>query len=533
MKRLPLGFGLLLRILPIEFRDRHREEMLDLMAVYNEARSTPSRCFFWFRAALDVVRVGPSLRFGRSPHTFEAQRKVLRPNPLESVVQDVRYSFRGLKRDLGLSALAVLIVGLGIGASSTVFSVGNALLVRPLPFEEPERLVWISNGDWGRGQALSSITTQVFRLWDLQNESRTFEDVAGYCLFDWAGDHTLTGSGEPERLTRLRVTGNLFPLLGVQPMIGRFFTPEEAQEYGPGAIILSHGLWLRRFGADPEIVGRSLTLNGNPVHVVGVLPASFDFNSIFPHDNRIDFVAPFPLTERTNRQGNTLALIGRIQPGATIEAAQAEASLIAEREWDGEGWTNDFEPVLGPLREHVSGGFRPAVLLLGGAVTLVMLIVCANLSNLLLARGAGREREIAIRAALGGTRARLVRQMLTESGMLALLGGALGLLVALAGTNTLASLDVNIQLLDRVRVDGSVLAFNIVAAVAAGLVFGLTPAVRLSAVSLNESLKEGGRSFSFGKRFGWTRNALVVAEVALACVLLVGAGSRVQRHIGA
>ena len=524
MTRYPRGFSILLRALPAEFRDRNHEAMRDLMASYSQTRSTWSRTKMWVRAAFDIVWVGMSLRFDKARRGNNELATGGASGSLDAIVQDTRHSLRSLRRDFGLSVLAILIIGLGVGASSTVFSVGNALLLRPLPFDDPGSLVWIANGGWGRGQQLSSISTQVSHLWDLQNESQTIADVAGYFLFDWEGSYTLTGVGEPERLTRLAVTENFFPLLGVRPQLGRFFTSEEALEYGPGAILLSHGLWVRRFGADPDVIGITLTLNDEPVHVIGVLPATFDFNTVFAHDNRVDFVAPFPLTERTNRQGNTLALIGRLRPGATIEAAQAEATRIAERPYEGDDRRNGFDPRLSPLREHVSGGFRPAVMLLAGAVTLVMLIVCANLSNLLLARGASREKEIAIRAALGAERRRLIRQMLTESGVLALAGGALGLLLAFAGTQTLAQMDANIQLLDQARVDGAVLAFTIVAAVVAGLVFGLTPAIRLSAVALNESLKEGGRSHSQGKRHGWTRGALVVSEVALACVLLVGSG---------
>ena len=524
MTRYPRGFSILLRALPAEFRDRHHEAMLDLMASYSQTRSTWSRTRIWVRAAFDIVWVGMSLRFEKARRGKNELATGGASGSLDAFVHDTRHSLRSLRRDFGLSVLAILIIGLGVGASSTVFSVGNALLLRPLPFDDPGSLVWIANGGWGRGQRLSSISTQVSHLWDLQNESQTLADVAGYFLFDWEGSYTLTGVGEPERLTRLAVTENFFPLLGVRPQLGRFFTSEEALESGPGAILLSHGLWVRRFGADPDVVGITLTLNDEPFHVIGVLPATFDFNTVFAHDNRVDFVAPFPLTERTNRQGNTLALIGRLRPGAAIEAAQAEATRIAERPYEGDDRRNGFDPRLSPLREHVSGGFRPAVMLLAGAVTLVMLIVCANLSNLLLARGASREKEIAIRAALGAERRRLIRQMLTESGVLALAGGALGLLLAYAGTQTLAQMDANIQLLDQARVDGAVLAFTIVAAVLAGLVFGLTPAIRLSAVALNESLKEGGRSHSQGKRHGWTRGALVVSEVALACVLLVGSG---------
>lgn len=523
MSKLPPGFAYLLRALPAEFRARHRAAMQDLMASYTDAQSGWSRATMWLSAAVDILWVGLALRIQEARGGRSRRRGRRGAPPLDTLVQDVRHSLRSLRRDWGLATLATLIVGLGIGASSTVFSVANALLLRPLPFEDPGSLVWIANNEWGRGQQLSSISVQVSHLWDLQNQSRLFSDVAGVFLFDRAGDFTLTGSGEPERLTRLRVTENLFPMLGVRPQFGRLFTPEDVTS-DAGAVLLSHGFWARRIGADPEIVGRTLTINNTPVTVVGVLPASFDFTTIFAPGSRIDFVAPFPLNDVTNRQGNTLALIGRLQPGATMEAAQAEATAIAARPYEGDARRNDFVPRLSPLREHVSGGFRPAMILLTGSVGLVMLIVCANLSNLLLARGVTRQKEIAIRAALGADRRRLIRQMLTESALLAFAGAALGLLLALAGTQMLANSDASIPLLEQVRVDGAALGFTVLAAIVAGLVFGLTPAVSLSAVAFRESLKEGGRGQSEGKRRGWMRGALVVSEVALACVLLVGAG---------
>jgi len=283
MNGLPRGFDRLLLALPAEFRDKHREDMQDLLTDYASAQSRWARARIWSRAAIDVIWVGMSLRLGNLHGAASSPEGRKAASPLDTLVQDTRQSFRSLRRDYGLALLATLIVGLGVGASTTVFSVGNALLIRPLPFDEPDRLVWIANGEWGRGQRLSSITTQVFRVWDLQNENRTFEDVGGYCLFDWEGDHTLTGYGEPERLTQLRVTGNLFPLLGVRPALGRLFTPDEALQYEPSAILLTHGLWVRRFGADSSIVGSSLTLNNNPVNVVGVLPGTFDFQlGLFP-----------------------------------------------------------------------------------------------------------------------------------------------------------------------------------------------------------------------------------------------------------
>lgn len=441
---------------------------------------------------------------------------------VETIGQDIRHCFRSLQRDAGLAVFAMLLVGLGIGASSTVFSVAHAVLLRPLPFEDPDRLVWISNGEWGRGQRLSALSVQVAHVQDLRAGSQLLEDVAGYSLFDGAGDHTLTGGREPERITRLRVTEGFFELLGVTPRFGRLFEADELEEAGPPAVLLLHRFWERRFAADPDAVGRTILIDHAPATIVGVLPASFDFTAMFAPGSRVDYVAPFPLSLENNRRGNTLALVGKLRPGATLEVAQAEVSAIAGRA--PEDGRNGFTPVVAPLREHVSGGLRSAMLVLAGSVGLVMLIVCANLSNLLLARGTMRQKEIAIRAALGATRRRLMRQMLTESVMLAFAGASLGLLLAVVGTRALARMDGNIPLLAHARVDGVALAFTLGVALLAGLVFGLAPAVRVSASSLLEMLKEVGRGSSPGRYHGWIRSALVISEVALACLLLVGAG---------
>lgn len=439
---------------------------------------------------------------------------------LETTLQDVRFSFRTLRRDAGLAVFAVLIIGLGVGASSTVFSVVHALLLRPLPFVEPERIAWIEN----TGEGLSGATVQVAHLQDLQAQSQSFSEVAGYFAFYGAGDNKLTGSDEPERLTGVPVSENFFQLLGVQPQVGRLFTAEECAFNGPQAVLLSHRLWERRFASDPDIVGRALSINDRPVTVVGVLPASFDFAAVFAPGSRVDVYRPFPLSEETNRQGNTLALIGRLKPGATVEAAQAELTVLAGRSNREHPQRNVFRPQITALREHVSGHLKPAMFVLSCAVSLVMLIVCANLSNLLLARAATREKEIAIRAALGADRRRLIRQMLTESLVLSCGGAALGLLLAVGGTRLLARLDASIPLLGQVQVDAVALAFTLLIAVLTGILFGLMPALRMSALALHSALKESGRGSSGGKSQGRIRGALVVCEVALACVLLVGAG---------
>jgi putative ABC transport system permease protein len=457
-------------------------------------------------------------------------RRTWRAEWWEALAQDVRYSVRTLARDRRLTVFAVLIVGLGVGASIAVFSVINALLVRPLPFRNPDQLVFISNGD---AYDLSARTTQVAYVWALQRESRTLVDVAGYSEFFGDGDRSLTsGAGEPERLTRLEVTGNFFPLLGVQPVVGRLFSPDEAVQGGPKAVLLSHRLWQRRFASDPAIIERALVIDGAPVSVVGVLPPSFDFGSIFAPGRHVDYYSPFPLSAANNRKGNMLALVGRLRAGATPELAQGEASAIGQTTAAAGQRLNEFHPVVRSLRAHVSGAYRPALLALAGAVVLVMMLVCANLSNLLLTRTATRERELAVRVALGADRRRLIRQLLTESVVLSAAGALLGIVLAVGGTRLLASTQsIRLPLLDQVRVDGAALGFALVATLATGILFGVAPALRVSGVTIQDALKNTGLSASSGRRHEWIRGALVVTEVALACTLLVGAGLLVRSFL--
>jgi predicted permease len=450
---------------------------------------------------------------------------------LDSILQDLRYTFRTMRRDAGFTTFAILIVGLGIGASSTVFSVVNALLIRPLPFRDPGRLVWIVNHDETSG--LSGQTTQVGHFLDLRSQNRSFSDVAAYFAFYGVGDNKLTGQGEPERLSGVPVSQNFFPLLGVQPELGRTFTAEESKWNGPKAALLSHGLWIRRFASDPGIVGRKLTLNDEPVTVVGVLPASFDFASVFAPGSHIDLYFPFPLSAETNRWGNTLAIIGRLKPGTAMQTAQAESSILSAQFTNAHlRDRNDFQARLSLLSEHVSGRIRPALFVLACAVGVVMLIVCANLSNLLLARTAVRQKEIAIRTALGAGRGRLIRQMLTESVVLSCDGAVLALILAVGGTRALAHLDAfAIPLLHDVRTDATALGFILLMAVLTGLIFGLTPALQLPAAALHDALKDTSRSSTAGKSRTWIRSALVVSEVSFACVLLVGAGLLIRSFV--
>jgi predicted permease len=448
---------------------------------------------------------------------------------LASALADLRYTFRTLRRDTGFAAFAILIVGLGIGASATVFSVVDTLLLRPLPFREPERLVWITNHDTG---GLSGQTTQVNYLIDLREHNRSYVDLAGYFAFYGVGDNLLSGHGEPERLSGVPVSENFFQLLGVQPQLGRLFTAAECKWNGPKAVLLSHGLWTRRFGSDAGIVGRSLTINEAPVTVAGVLPASFDLASVFAPGSHFDLYFPFPLSAETNRWGNTMAIVGRLKPGVSVSSAQAELKILAAQMTRAHPERNDFEGRLVPLSEYVSGHIRPALMVLALAVGVVMLIVCANLSNLLLARTATRQKEMAIRTALGAGRWRLIRQMLTEGVTLSCCGALLGIVLAAAGTHILARLEaLSIPLLVNVRTDGTVLAFCLLAAVVTGVVFGLAPAVQVPAHTLHDALKDTARGSTAGKSRNWIRGALVVSEIAFACVLLVSAGLLVRSFL--
>jgi predicted permease len=429
---------------------------------------------------------------------------------------------------VGFATFAILIVGLGIGASSTLFSVVNALLLRPLPFRDPQRLVWVTNRDVA---GLSGQTTQVDHLIDLREQNHSFADMAGYFAFYGVGDNVLGGQ-TPERVSSVPVSCNFFPVLGVEPDLGRQFTPEECKWHGPKAVLLSHGFWDRRFASDRSIVGRPLTIDNEPVTVAGVLPASFDFSSVFAPGSHIDLFAPFPLTAETNRWGNTMAIVARLKPGVPVGSAQAEIKILAARITQAHPERNGFEGHVTPLADHVSGRMRLALTVLAGAVGVVMLIVCANLSNLLLARTAARQKEIAIRTALGAGQWRLIRQMLTEGVALSACGAALGVVLAIVGTRALAHLDaINIPLLENVRTDGEALAFTLLMAIATGVLFGLAPALQIPATALHDVLKDTNRGSTEGKRRGWVRGALVVSEIALACVLLVGAGLLIRSFV--
>ena len=472
------------------------------------------------------ARAAARRKFGNMTQRSEESRGVWLPRWWSDLAQDLRYAFRGMRRDAGFATFAILIAGLGVGASTTVFSVVSALLLRPLPFGDPARLVFISNGN-------EFTSTQTEHYSDLRELNKSFSDLAGFAGYG-VGDRQLTGTGEPERLTSVPVTENFFAALGVQPVIGRSFTAEECRGTyrAPPAMLLSYNFWRWRFASDPNIVGRKLTLNNQPVTVVGVLPASFDFGSVFAPGTPADIFIPWPLADRAKPAGNTMRIIGRLRPGATVQVAQAELTALGKQLTSQHSERNPVTPRLAPLEQHVSGPVSPALFVLACAVGVVMLIVCANLSNLQLARLGTRHKEMAMRAALGAGRSRLLRQMFTESVALSCCGAVLGLALAVAGARELAHLHAfNLPLLESVRIDGSALLFALLAAVGSGVIFGVLPAFRVTVLSLHEGMQDSSRGSSGGKRHAWIRDGLVISELAFACILLVGSGLLIRSFL--
>ncbi len=464
------------------------------------------------------------VQFGGVEQAKEKQRAARGMPWLDVVLQDLRYTLRTLRRDRVFTVVAVAILALGIGANIAVFSVVDTLLLRPLPFRDPQKLVWIAPAD---AIGLSSSTYSADAYDDLLTMNRSFEDVTGYFAFSTSDNLKLTGSGEPTPLTGMGVIGNFFHVLGVEPELGRSFTKDETLKGGRAVVLLSHPYWERQFGGDRGIVGKSITLNGVPTTVVGVLPETFDFGAAFAPGTRVDVYEPTILDDIRN-EGNTLALIGRLKPGVTLAQSQVEAKTLFPRFY----WSKKYADSIGSytarpieLKQYVSGKLRRSLITLWCAVGVILLIVCVNLSNLLLARAAARTKEFALRSALGAGRGRLVRQLLTESLVLAGMGAVLGLGLAFAITSYIAHQgSLALPLLNEVKVDGAALLWTLGISVGAAILFGLLPGLKMSSGDLQEALKDTGQGMSAGRSHERLRSALVISEVALACVLLVGAG---------
>jgi putative ABC transport system permease protein len=438
--------------------------------------------------------------------------------------QDVRFGLRLMAKKPGFTFIGVLALALGIGANTAIFSVVNAVLLSPLPYQHPERLVWIWETNPGGDIKTEPASMPNFNDWRTQSQS--FEEIAGFSN----AAVTLTSEHEPERIPGSIITANFFSVLGVQPLMGRSFAAEENGPKGARVVILSHGLWQRRFGGNPNIVGQVITLNGNPYQVVGVMPQGFK-NPLPSQRNAAELWIPIALDfDPTLRRSDFLSVVGRLKPNVTLEQARAEMNTIASRlEQQYPDTNTGWSTILIPLRERIIGDVRPAMWVLVGVVGFLLLIACANVANLLLARSAARQQEIAVRRALGADRFRLIQQFLTESILLALAGGLLGSLLALWGVEFLVRLSPrNIPRLDEVHLNWKVFLFTLGISVLTGIIFGLIPALHSTNPNLTEALKEGGRSSTESVRGARLRNALVIAEIAIALVLLVGAGLMIK-----
>jgi putative ABC transport system permease protein len=469
--------------------------------------------------------------FGGVEQAKERSRDARGARWLEDLRQDLRYGARTLAKNPGFTAVAALTLALGIGANTAIFSVVNGVLLRPLPYKDPQRLVMVFAPRQLDQESL--ISSGGFTV--LRNQNQVFEQVAAF--LPMLDSSSITGDGDPEFLGGVTVSANLFTLLGVEARYGRTFLPEEEKPGANRVVVISHSLWQRRFGSDQKIVGRTIAVDNEPYTVVGVMPPGFQF----PLDGMwtgwlpraIDIYIPLALTpEETNNLRKVLPVIARLKSKVSVERAQAEmagvAALIKRQYPD----TNKDESIqLTPYHQQVVRRVRFALLVLLGAVGFVLLIACANVANLLLARAAGRRKEMAVRVALGAGRWRVIRQLLTESALLALLSGLLALLLAFWGVGLLRTIiPENLPRADEIGIDGGVFGFTLLISLGAGILFGLVPALQASKVNLNDALKDGGRS-SAGSGHTRLRNLLVVSEVALALALLIGAGLMLRSFI--
>ncbi len=434
---------------------------------------------------------------------------------MRTLLQDLRYGARMLLKSPGFTVVAIIALALGIGANTAIFSVINAVLLRPLAYPKADEIVYFTGVNTAKGISRSNISAPDYVDWTKQ--TKVFAQMAAFVT----GGAILTGTNEPERVPRAVVTASFFNVLGVQPVLGRAFLAEEDQPNSQQVAVLSYGLWKRRFGSDANIIGNKITVSGRIMTVVGVMPAGYEF----PEQTQIWTSLRLDASDE-KRDNRSYEAIGRIKPDVSLEQAQAQISTInAQLAKSYEETNNGWDIKLVRLHERLVGDVRPSLLALLGAVAFVLLIACANVANLLLARASARQKEMAVRTALGASRLRVVRQLLTESVLLSLMGGTLGLLLSVWLTDLLIALSpADTPRFSEINLDYRVLGFTMIVSCLTGVLFGLAPALQASKIDLNEALKEGGRGMSESHRRNRLRSLLVVSEIALSLMLLVGAG---------
>lgn len=454
---------------------------------------------------------------------------------LDIFKQDLKYTLRTLWRDPSFTIVAALILALAIGANIAVFSVVNTLLLRPLPFPNAHQLVWIAPPPSKCGLSCATYSTDAYD--EFRSGSRSYQDVTGYFAFSGPGNLSLNLGGEPLPATGIDVIQNFFQVLGVHAQMGRVFTAEDARNGAAPVILLSNAWWKRQFNADPNIVGKALDINGKQTTVIGVLPESFDFGAVFAPGTKVDAITPLSLYGPPRDWGNIITLIGRMKPGITLAQAVDEAARVAPHMC----WNNRFPETCGnykgavvpvPLKDYISGKLHRSLIVLWSAVGAILLIACVNLSNLLLARAAARAKEFAMRGALGASRGRIVRQLLTESLVLSGIGAIFGFMLAVILVQWLAHQgSIALPLLSTLHMDGAAVGWTALIAVFSATLFGLVPGLRMAGGNVYESLKDAGPGATASRKHERTRSVLVVSEVALACILLVGAGLLLRSFI--
>jgi predicted permease len=465
------------------------------------------------------------IQFGGIQQSKEIHRESRSYFMIETIAQDLRYTFRTLRKDRTFAAIAILILALGIGANIVVFSVVNTLLLRPLPFANSDQLVWFA-GNHGQG-GLSGTTYNVGSYEEYARHAKSFSEITTFQAFWGSTAYNMTGHGDPQHVQTVMVANNFFHMLGIQPMLGRTFTPEEHNKGAAPVAMLTYPFWKQQFNADPGVLGKTVNFDNQAVTIVGVLPRSFDFATVFSPGLRVDFFIPVYM-DQVRTWGNTVSIIGRLKPGISLSQAQAEVNILSPQfraAHPDPDWFMEYSADLSPLKEYATGKLHRSLLVLWGAVALILLIVCVNMSNLLLARMASRGKEFAMRTALGASRGRLIGQLITESLVLSFFGAILGVFLAYGVTSYLAHQgSIALPLLNTISIDGAALLWTLGITLLVGIIFGFAPGLVLSKGNPQDTFKDAGRGSSEGRSHGRVRSVLVVAEVALACVLLVGSG---------